>query len=133
MRFIHGVILREDTPLEICRLAAGLHQRAQRKYCETTFSEVAAAFLQRCAEIVEGTGHKYATPDAGEIWEMVRDVGVPYKEYMDIDTTVCDKRICTSRTVFSLSFTVNSETISVLLLSVPRLSMSGGVWRSSVG
>ena len=28
MRFIYGVILREDTPLEICRLAAGLHQRA---------------------------------------------------------------------------------------------------------
>ena len=58
---------------------------------------------------------------------MVRDVGVPYKEYMDIDTTVCDKRIGTSSAVFLLSFTVNSETISVLLLSVPRLSMSGGV------
>ena len=28
MRFIYGVILREDTPLEICQLAAGLHQRA---------------------------------------------------------------------------------------------------------
>ena len=133
MRFIYGVILREDTPLEICRLAAGLHQRAQREFCETTFSEVAAAFLPRCAEIVKRTGQKYATPDAGEIWEVVRDVGVPYKEYMDIDKTVCDKRICTSRAVFPLSFTVNSETISVLLLSVPRLSMSGGVWRSSVG
>ena len=95
MRFVYGVILREDTPLEICRLAAVLHQRAQREFCETTFSEVAAAFLQRCAEIVKRTGQKYATPDAGEIWEVVRDVGVPYKEYMDIDKTVCDKRICT--------------------------------------
>ena len=133
MRFIYGVILREDTPLEICRLAAGPHQRAQRELCETTFSEVAAAYLQRCAEIVKSTGQKYATPDAGEIWELVRDVGVPYKEYMDIDTTVFDKRICTSRAVFPLSFSVNSETISVLLLSVPRLSMSGGVRRTSVG
>ena len=50
MRFIYGVILREDRPLEICRLAAGLHQRAQREFCETTFSEVAASFLQDCAE-----------------------------------------------------------------------------------
>ena len=39
MRFIYGVILREDTPMEICRLAAGLHQRAQREFCETTFCE----------------------------------------------------------------------------------------------
>ena len=126
MRFIFGVILREDTPLEICRLAPGVHQRAQREFCETTFSEVAVAFLQRCAEIVKRTGQKYATPDAAEIREVVRDIGVPYKEYMDIDTTVCDKPICTSRAVFPLSFTVNSETISVLLLTVPRLSMSGG-------
>ena len=95
MRFIHAVILREDTPVEICRLAAGLHQRAQSEFCETTFSEVAAAFLQRCAEIVIRTGQKYATPDAREILEVVTDFGVPYKEYMDIDTTVCDKRICT--------------------------------------
>ena len=133
MRFIYGVIFREDTALEICRLAAALHQRAQREFCETTFSKVAAAFLQRCAKIVKRTGQKYATPDAGEIWEVVRDVGVPSKEYMDIDTTVCDKRICTERAVFPLSFTVNSETTSILLLSVPRLSMSGGVWHSSVG
>ena len=56
---------------------------------------VAAAFLQRCAEIVKRTGQKYATLDAGEIWELVRDVRVPYKEYMDIGTTVCDKRIST--------------------------------------
>ena len=48
--FIYGVILREDRPLEFCRLAAGLHQRAQREFCETTFSEVAASFLQDCAE-----------------------------------------------------------------------------------
>ena len=95
MRFIYGTILCEDTPLEICRLAAGLHQRAQREFCETTFSEVAAVFLQRCAEIVKRNGHKYATPDAGEIWEVARDVGVPYREYKDIDTTVCDKRIGT--------------------------------------
>ena len=95
MRFIYGVVLREDTALEICHLAAGLHQRAQRELCETTLSEVPSAFLQRCAEIVKRTGHKYATSDAGEIWEVVRDVGVPYKEYMDIDTTVCDKRIYT--------------------------------------
>ena len=61
---------------------------------ETTFSEVAAAFLQRCAEVVKSTRRKYATPDAGEIWKVVRDVQVPYKEYMDIDTAVCDKRIC---------------------------------------
>ena len=67
MRFIYGVILREDTPLEICRLAASLHPRAERELCETTFSEVAAAFLQRCAEIVKRTSQRYATPDAGEI------------------------------------------------------------------
>ena len=54
------------------------------------------------------TGKKYATPDAGEIGEVVRDVGVPYKEYMDIDTTVCDKRICIQRAVFPRSFIVNS-------------------------
>ena len=95
MRFIYGVILGEDTPLEICCLAASLHQRAQREFYETTFSEVAAAFVQRCAAIMKRTGQKYATPIAGEIWEVVRDVGVPYKEYMDIDTTICDKRICT--------------------------------------
>ena len=94
MRIIYGVILREDTPLEISRLAAGLHQRAQREFCETTFSAVAAAFVQRCAQILKRTGRKYATPDDGELWEVVRDVGVPYKEYMDIDTTVCDKGIC---------------------------------------
>ena len=74
MRFIYGVILREDTPLEICCLVAGLHQRAQREFCETTFSEVAAAFLQRCAEIVKRTGQKYATPDVGEIWVPSRKV-----------------------------------------------------------
>ena len=50
MHFMYGGILREDTPLEICRIAAGLHQRAQREFYETTFSEVAAAFLQQCAE-----------------------------------------------------------------------------------
>ena len=133
MRFIYGGRLREDTPLEICRLAAGLHQSALRKFCETTFSEVAAAFLPLCAEIVKRTGHKYATPDAGEIWEVVRVVVLPYKEYMDIDTTVCDMRICTERAVFPLSFAVNSETTCVLLLNVPRLSMSGGVWHSSIG
>ena len=128
MRFIYGVILCENTPLEICRLAAGLHQRAQRVFCETTFSEVAAAFLQRCAEIVQRTGQKYATPNAGEIWEVVRVVGVPYKSIWTLT-----KRYVTSEGVFPLSFTVNSETTSVLLLSVPRLSMSGGVWHSSVG
>ena len=120
MRFIYGVILREETPLEICRLAAGLHQRVQRDFYETTFFEVAAAFLQRCAEIVKRNGQKYARPDAGEIREVVKDVGVPHKEYMDIDTTVCDKRIGTERAVFPLSFTVNSESTSVLLSKLPR-------------
>ena len=94
---------------------------------------MAAAFLQHCAEIVKRTGQKYATPDAGEIWEVVKDVGVPYKEYMDIDTAVCGKRMCNERALFPLSFTVNSENTSILLCSVPRLSMSGGVRHSSVG
>ena len=130
MRFIYCVILREEKPLEICRLAAGVHQRAKKQFSQTTFSEGAAVFLERCAEIVKRTGHKYATPDVGEMWEVVRHIGVPYKEFMDIDTTVCDKRMCTERAVFPLSFPVNSETTCVLLL--PRLSMSGGVWHSSV-
>ena len=64
---------------------------------------------------------------------MVRDVLVPYKEYMDIDTMVCEKRKIFERAVFPLSFTVNSKTISVWLLTVQRPSMSEGVWRSSVG
>ena len=50
-----------------------------------------AAILQRCAEIVKRTGQKYATPDVGEVWEVARDVGVPRKVYMDIDTIVCEK------------------------------------------
>ena len=100
MRFNYGSTLCEDTQLEICRLATGLHQRARREFGETTLSEGADAFLRRCAKIVKRTGHKYTTPDAGEIWELVKDVAVPYKECMDIATTVCDKRMCTERAVF---------------------------------
>ena len=84
------VILAEETPWRYAvSLPVSTNGHRESTVIHTPFSVIAAAFLQRCTKIVKTTGSKYATPEVGDIWEVVRNVGVSYKEYPDIDTTGC--------------------------------------------
>lgn len=87
MQRVFATILQEDTPLWICKKAAGLHQAAQRANEETSFSEFAEAFVIKSKE--KWDGQAPVVLDAKEIWSVIEDSGIPYTDLKNDALTVC--------------------------------------------
>ena len=77
VRFVEAEILRADTPLEVCRLAAGQHQALQCQVKGISSEDAFALFQQTALEYLESRGQPWMT-DA-EMWQVLQQLGVQYQ------------------------------------------------------
>ena len=77
MRFVEAEILRADTPLEVCRLAAGQHQALQCQVKGISSEDAFALFQQTALEYLESRGQPWMS-DA-EMWQVLQQLGVQYQ------------------------------------------------------
>ena len=50
VRFVHAEILKHDAPVQLCRLAAGEHQRVQQDTRDVTTADVIEMLIKECSK-----------------------------------------------------------------------------------
>ena len=71
---------KPNTPTAMLGMAGGLHQQAQRSHEETTFGEIIGSLEELCQQR-GGKSQKKVTLDGDEIWDIIQDLGLEYKDY----------------------------------------------------
>ena len=91
-------ILKEGTPLNICKWAAGFHQQRQRQVFATFFSEMVASIVEKLKWMatLQKKTPAIITMNADELWDHIVEAGLPYdlvtvgeEKKLDMDQTVC--------------------------------------------
>ena len=82
-----AVVMKPNTPTAVLRMAGGPHQRAQRSHEETTFSEIIGSLAKGCQQR-GGKSQKKVTIDGDEIWSIIQDLDLEYKDYETPEKTV---------------------------------------------
>ena len=80
--------MKPDTPTAVLRMAGGLYQRAQRSHEETTFEKIIGRLAELCQQR-GGKSQKKVTLEGDEIWSIIQDLGMEYKDYETPEKTVC--------------------------------------------
>jgi hypothetical protein len=109
-RFVRATILKEGTPADVLRLAAGYHQRCQRATQDTKFSETCEGLLQMILNVrktvVEETLKETKDPkekkrlkedvsnipillNSEQLWLALDQLGVKYPNMPTVDEMVC--------------------------------------------
>ena len=97
-----GTILRATTPLEVCRMAAGLHQYRQRVHTESGFSQTVEVIERAYREQAEIQGQPVTDLPGGLLGTTLLAHGkvadrVKVKGKTGAPPTVCAQRVYTEK------------------------------------
>jgi hypothetical protein len=104
---LRAEILSSETPLEVCRLAAGQNQRIQSNSEEVSTADAYAFIVMKCRERQVTHGSPFMSDN--EVFECVQNLGISYtskrsdKMEKSQDEIVCDVHRYGVNIIFSLS------------------------------